>query len=99
MAKEESQFQRISINTAAEAEAAVPIISFTDNLHLGVCDASCEMHRLHDVLQFLETLKNCSYKIKIEIHRPCNIVQNIESLSKMFDVFNDVRGFRMGPTV
>ena len=57
MAKEESQCQRISINTAAEA--AVPIISFTDNLHLGVCDALCEMHRLHDVLQFCETsLKN-----------------------------------------
>ena len=63
MAKEESQCQRISINTAAEAEAAVPIISFTDNLHLGVCDASCEMHRLHNVLQFFET------SLKIEIHR------------------------------
>ena len=23
---------------------------------IGVCDASCEMHRLHDVLQFFETL-------------------------------------------
>ena len=54
---------------------------------IGVGDASWEMHRLHDVLQFFETsLKN-------------RIVENwkVVSISKKCNVFSDVWGFRMGP--
>ena len=50
---------------------------------LGVCDASCEMHCLHDVLQFFETLLKIA---SLRIHRSKLRIVKCAMFLMMFEV-------------